>query len=86
MFLACISRISESTFFYLPYKFTKKQDVLRLFEQTVYCENPQKRNALEIHQYLLRMTKDDFAFYENQKGSRTETCINVVESLTTSDI
>ena len=32
------------------------------------------------------MTKDDFAFYENQKRSRTATCINVVEPLTTSDI
>ena len=35
----------------------------------IYCENPQKRRALEIT-YQLRMTKDDFAFYENQKGSR----------------
>ena len=32
------------------------------------------------------MTKDDFAFYENQKESRTATWINVVEPLTTSGI
>ena len=55
----------------------------KLFD--IYCENSQKRNALEI-QYLLRMTKDYFAFYDNQIGSRTATCINVVEVLTTSDI
>ena len=32
------------------------------------------------------MTKDDFAFYENQKEGRIATCINVVEPLTTPDI
>ena len=52
---------------------------------SIYCENPQKPNALEIY-YLLWMTKDDFAFYENQKERRTATCINVVEPLTTSDV
>ena len=54
----------------------------KLFD--THCENPQKRNALEM-QYLLRMTKDDFTFYENQKRCRTATCINVVKPVTTSD-
>ena len=54
----------------------------KLFD--ICCENSQNRRALEIR-YQLQITKDNFAFYENQKGSRTATCINV-ESLMTSDI
>ena len=58
-------------------------NVPKLFD--ICCENPRKLRALEM-QYQLRMTEDDFAFYENPKRSGTATCMNVVESLTTSDV
>ena len=55
-------------------------NMLKLLD--IYCANLQKRRALEIQ---LRMTKDDFDFYNNQKESRTATCINI-KPPTTSDI
>ena len=50
----------------------------------IFCESNTQRKALE-KRYGLSMTKNDYDFYEDQKGPRLGKCLNVVEPLTAKD-
>lgn len=58
------------------------EDVTQLFD--VYCADAEQRQQME-KEYRLRMTEDDFAFYNDQKGHRIGRCLDAVIPLTSSD-
>ena len=58
-------------------------DAEKLFD--IFCENHQRRRELQ-KMYRLRMTPDDFLFYEDQKGPRKARCLHLEELLTSSDL
>ena len=62
-------------------KFVLQTD--KLFD--IFCEDPAQRRALEV-QYQLRMTDEDYLFYNDQKNLRLGRCIKYVEKLSSSDI
>lgn len=51
----------------------------------IFCHVSSKRRALKV-QHKLRMTTDDFAFYEDQKGPRVGRCLPFVKRMTSSDV
>ena len=58
-------------------------DVKKLFH--IFCEDNQRKRELE-KKYRLRMTQDDFLFYDDQKESRKSRCSRLEEPLTSSDL
>ena len=58
-------------------------DVEKSFD--MFCENNQRKRELE-KKYRLRMTQDDFLFYEEQKESRKARCLRLKEPLTSFDL
>ena len=59
------------------------RDVEKLFD--IFCKDNQRRRELE-KKYRLRMTRDDYLFYEDQKGPRKARCLRLEEPLTSSDL
>jgi len=57
-------------------------DIEKLFD--IFCENPTQRRHLEV-EYKLRMTDNDYSFYEDQKGPRAAKCTKVITPLDESD-
>ena len=55
----------------------------KLFD--IYCNDKSQRSKLK-EKFKLRMDKNDFAFYEDQKGPRQGKCANAVEKLVESDV
>ena len=58
-------------------------DDKKLFD--IFCEDNQRRRELD-QKYRLRMTQDDFLFYEDQKGPRKARCLRLEKPLTSSDL
>ena len=58
-------------------------DVEKLFD--IFCEDNQRKRELE-KKCRLRMTQDDFLFYEDQKGLRKARCLCLEEPLISSDL
>ena len=58
-------------------------DVEKLFH--IFREDNQQKRELKI-KYRLRMTQDDFLFYEDQKGLRKAKCLCFEEPLASSDL
>ena len=58
-------------------------DVEKLFD--MFCEYNQRRRELE-KKCRLRITQDDFMFYEDQKGPRKARCLRLEELLTSSNL
>ena len=58
------------------------QDIDKLFD--VFCYDEKQRKSLE-REYKLRMTSDDYAFYEDQKGDRKARCLDKVIPLSQCD-
>ena len=56
----------------------------KLFD--IYCNDKNQRRKLEEKFKLLRMDKNDYSFYEDQKGPRQGKCTNAVEKLAESDL
>ena len=46
-------------------------DAEKLFD--IFCHDNQQR--IELERYTVRMTQDDFLFYEGQKDSREAKCL-----------
>ena len=57
-------------------------DIDKLFD--VFCNDNEQRRRLE-KDHKLRMTDEDFVFYEDQKSRRIGKCIDVALPLTSSD-
>ena len=65
-----------------PYKKMESsflQDMDQLFD--VYCVDEQQRRQMEI-QHCLRMAREDFTFYEDQRTERKCRCVDEVVPLT----
>ena len=59
------------------------RDVEKLFD--MFCKDNQRRRELE-KKYRLRMTRDDYLLYEDQKGPRKARCSRLEKPLTLSDL
>ena len=59
------------------------QDMDQLFN--VYCVDEQQRRQIEIR-HCLRMAREDFIFYEDQRTERKRRCVDEVVPLTQSDL
>ena len=57
-------------------------DVDELFE--VFCDNAEQRRRLE-REYKLRVTNENYSFYDDQKGLRVAKCLDASLPLTSSD-
>ena len=51
----------------------------------VFCNDHEQRRSLD-KEHKLRMTDEDYAFYEDQNGQRIEKCLDVALPLTTSNM
>ena len=59
------------------------QDMDQLFD--VYCVDEQQRRQMEIR-HCLRMAREDFTFYEDQRTEHKRRCVDEVVPLTQSDL
>ena len=69
-----------------PYKKMESsllQDMDQLFD--VYCVDEQQRRQMEIR-HCLRMAREDFTFYEDQRTELKRRCVDEVVPLTQSDL